>query len=132
MTLLQILVRSFNLVLSVAYLLEISSFFTPPDSDYVPESIHKRPMPAPTRPEHRRGQTGSGHTDMAVVVDPDAVVATRRSVYLQVDTPDIFLVENIEDVNTDALMLNTALQIKYWQVTSRTALQNLSATGSNF
>ena len=24
--------------------------------------------------------------------------------------------ENIEDVNTDALMLNTALQINYWQV----------------
>ena len=31
----------------------------------------------------------------------------------QLDEPDIFLVENIADANSDALMLNTEIQLKY-------------------
>ena len=36
------------------------------------------------------------------------------SVFVKINEPDIFLVEDIDDVNSDALMLNTELQFKMW------------------
>ena len=36
------------------------------------------------------------------------------SVFVKIYEPDIFLVEDIDDVNSDALMLNTELQFKMW------------------
>ena len=32
------------------------------------------------------------------------------SVFLKIEEPDIFLVENLDDINSDALMFNTELQ----------------------
>lgn len=34
----------------------------------------------------------------------------KMSIFLKIEEPDIFLVENLEDVNSDALMFNTELQ----------------------
>ena len=105
----QITIHSFNLVGSVSYLLDISNFFQlPPATQNAP--IRRR-------------------TQMGTVVEVDSN-ESRMSVYLSVEKPDIFLVENIEDVNTDALMLNTELQIKYWLVTSSSNSGQMSVLAS--
>ena len=36
--------------------------------------------------------------------------ANKISVYVKIEEPDIFLVENLDDKNSDALMMNTELQ----------------------
>ena len=113
-------VNRFNLVMSVAYLLEISTFFSMPPPDYIPDGGGGGgvgDVGAGTS-GGGGGTSVAGERESIVVPDGDEgdVKETRRTIYVKVDTPDIFLVENIEDVNTDALMLNTALQINYWQV----------------
>jgi hypothetical protein len=35
---------------------------------------------------------------------------SKTSIFLKIEEPDIFLVENLEDINSDALMFNTELQ----------------------
>ena len=37
---------------------------------------------------------------------PDAKV----TVYVKIEEPDVFLVENLDDINSDAIMFNTELQ----------------------
>lgn len=83
-------VQSFVLVGSVAYLLEIAQFFVPNQTLVYEWS----------RPDIQ-AQTEQVHDQ-------------KISVCVKVDEPDIFLVENIKDINTDALMLNTELQFKFW------------------
>lgn len=34
----------------------------------------------------------------------------KMSVFVKIEEPDIFLVENLDDINSDALMFNTELQ----------------------
>lgn len=36
----------------------------------------------------------------------------KMTVFLEIEEPDIFLVENIEDINSDCLLLNVQLQFK--------------------
>ncbi len=36
--------------------------------------------------------------------------ASKISVFVKIEEPDIFLVENLDDKNSDALMMNTELQ----------------------
>ncbi|TRY69082.1 hypothetical protein TCAL_09656 [Tigriopus californicus] len=83
-------VQSFVLVGSVAYLLEIAQFFVPDQTLNYEWS----------RPD--------------LQVQAEQVNDQNISVCVKVDEPDIFLVENIKDINTDALMLNTELQFKFW------------------
>ena len=46
----------------------------------------------------------------------DTEMSNRMTVFVKIDEPDIFLVENIADSNSDALMLNTEIQFKYLAV----------------
>lgn len=52
-------------------------------------------------------------------VDPDednTAADTKMSVYVKIEEPDIFLVNDIEDINTDALVMNFELEFKFWSV----------------
>ena len=51
----------------------------------------------------------------------------KMSVFVKINEPDIFLVEDIDDVNSDALMLNTELQFKMW---SQVALNVVNAVSN--
>ena len=39
---------------------------------------------------------------------------SKMSVWVNIEEPDIFLVEDLSDINTDALMFNTTIQFKLW------------------
>ena len=39
-----------------------------------------------------------------------SLTTNKMSVYVKIEEPDIFLVENLDDKNSDALMMNTELQ----------------------
>ena len=92
-------IYSFNLVGSVSYLLEIAYFFVPKTEIDVSWLDDGEPSPA--------------REVFADVADDDGALP-KMSVFVKIEEPDIFLVENIDDVNSDALMLNTELQFKMW------------------
>ena len=91
-------INSFVVVASVSYLLEIANFF-------IPEEI----------PDFASILESSGQATNVVVheeSDADAVLEPLvRTVLVKMDEPDIVLVNNIEDINTDAIMLNAELAI---------------------
>ena len=95
-------VSSFVVVASVSYLLEIATFFIPedlPDFGDVPEG----------------GLLQNDPKDDGV----EELLATTRTVTVKVEEPDIVLVDNIEDIDTDALMLNAELSINLTQAPDR-------------
>ncbi len=92
-------IHSFILVGSVSYLLEIATFFVP-DQDLTSK------VKADDLPDIKDDTPDDDEADMS----------NRMTVYVKIDEPDIFLVENIADSNSDALMLNTELQFKYHAV----------------
>jgi hypothetical protein len=54
-------------------------------------------------------------------------MSNKMSVFVKIDEPDIFLVENIADSNSDALMLNTELQFKYLAVPQTGAMSIMAS-----
>ena len=95
-------VSSFVVVARVSYLLEIATFFIPedlPDFGDVPEGALLQNDPE-----------GDGVEEL---------LANTRTVTVKVEEPDIVLVDNIEDIDTDALMLNAELSINLTQAPDR-------------
>ena len=94
-------ISSFVVVASVSYLIEIANFFIPED---LPDVAFFGDVP----PE-----------DGVVVEQDENMVAATRTVLVKMEEPDIVLVNNIEDINTDALMLNAELSINLNQQPDR-------------
>merc|ERR1719369_1123182 len=94
-------ISSFVVVASVSYLIEIANFFIPED---LPDVAFFGDVP----PE-----------DGIVIEQDENVVAATRTVLIKMEEPDIVLVNNIEDINTDALMLNAELSINLNQQPDR-------------
>ena len=95
-------VSSFVVVASVSYLLEIATFFIPedlPDFGDVPEG----------------GLLQNDPEDDGV----EEPLANTRTVTVKMEEPDIVLVDIIEDIDTDALMLNAELSINLTQAPDR-------------
>ena len=97
----EVLIHSFIVVGSVSYLLDIANFFVPDQTmtkEWKKDSLQDIP-------------------DVLIQDSaPEEENLSKLIVYLKIDEPDIFLVENIADSNSDALMLNTEVQFKYWSV----------------
>ena len=86
----------------MSYTLEIATFFIPedlPDFGDVPEG----------------GLLQNDPEDDGV----EEPLANTRTVTVKVEEPDIVLVDNIEDIDTDALMLNAELSINLTQAPDR-------------
>ena len=117
----EIIIYSFVLVVSMDYLLELANFFVQ-EQEQQEEEKHK--------PQH-----GGKHQPPQAVEVPDTAVEaeedSKMSVYIKIEEPDLFLVENIGDTNSDALMLNTELQFKFWS-SSLDASQSMMASLCNF
>ena len=95
-------INSFVVVASVSYLLEIANFFIPEElSEF--SSIFETNQP----------QTKIIHEEESNLV--------VRTILVKMDEPDIVLVNNIEDINTDAIMLNAELTINVTQQPERLA-----------
>eukprot|EP00092_Neocalanus_flemingeri_P033380 GFUD01036296.1.p1 GENE.GFUD01036296.1~~GFUD01036296.1.p1 ORF type:complete len:2741 (+),score=704.42 GFUD01036296.1:512-8224(+) len=97
-------ISSFVVVASVSYLIEIANFFIPED---LPEVAI----------------FGDVQEGGIIVYDPESdsnqLPAITRTVLVKMEEPDIVLVNNIEDINTDALMLNAELSINLTQQPDR-------------
>ena len=90
-------IRSFVVVASVSYLQEIAFFFIPEDlPDY--ENLFN-----------------SDHSQPAVHETQEHEVPLVRTILVKMDEPDIVLVSKIEDINTDAIMLNAELTLNITQ-----------------
>jgi len=94
-------ISSFVVVASVSYLIEIANFFIPED---LPDVAFSGDVP----PE-----------GIIINDNNEAAVTTTRTVLVKMEEPDIVLVNNIEDINTDALMLNAELSINLTQQPDR-------------
>ena len=102
-------VSGFVVVASVSYLLEIANFFVPGDLKMGNTSGIAGELPEDLPDE----DTG---------FEVSQPMANTRIVTVKVEEPDIVLVDNIEDVNTDALMLNAELSINLTQAPDRMSL----------
>ena len=107
-------VNSFVVVASVAYLLRISDFFIPKEViDY----------------ENIMGGIGGGGGE----VDEKDAFATRpgtptqqppvRKILFRMAEPDIILVNDIDDLNTDAIMINAELALNLFQKPDKLSMQ---------
>ena len=109
----EVIVHSIVVVVSISYLMEIANFFIPD------QSMMK---------EFQRYELGgtNNKNDLPDVIelDPDKD-DTVMSVYLKIEKPDIFLVEDILNSDSEALMLNTEIQLKY--VSKSSVMSNSSA-----
>ncbi len=104
-----ITIYSFVLVGSVPYLMEIANFFVQ-DQEV----------------KYEWGQSGGGNQGaQGAVATAGEAPPGKISLFVKIEEPDIFLVENIDNVDTDALMLTTELQFKFW-----TAEESLSMMAS--
>ena len=86
-------VNRFNLVMSVAYLLEITTFFSMPPPDYIPDGgggSGVGDVGAGTS-GGEGGASVAGERESLVVPDGDegVVKETRRTIYVKVDTPGL-------------------------------------------
>ena len=107
----EVMIHSFIVVGSVNYLLEIANFFVPDQSflrEWKKESLEDIPD--------------------VLTENPDAT--NEMTVFVKIDEPDIFLVENIDDSNSEALMLNAEVQFKYEHVPKENAT-SMTATMSS-
>ena len=89
----EITIHSFILVGNVSYFFEISNFFIPED-----EEVWKK----------------HSIEDLPDVVNSEDKRTDTMSVYVKIEEPDIFLVTDIGNQDSDALMLNTEVELKYW------------------
>ena len=107
----EVMIHSFIVVGSVNYLLEIANFFVPDESflrEWKKESLEDIPDVLTENPE----------------------LTNKMTVFLKIDEPDIFLVENIDDSNSEALMLNAEVQFKYWHVPKENATSMMASISS--
>ena len=88
----EIIIHSFILVGNVSYFFEISNFFIPED-----EEVWKK----------------HSIEDLPDVVNSEDKRTDTMSVYVKIEEPDIFLVTDIGNEDSDALMLNTEVQFQY-------------------
>ena len=101
-------VSGFVVVASVSYLLEIANFFVPGDLK--------------TGNNTGTGELAEDLPDEDLGYEVSQPNTGTRTVTVKVEEPDIVLVDNIEDVNTDALMLNAELSINLTQAPDRMSL----------
>ena len=101
-------VSGFVVVASVSYLLEIANFFVPGDLK--------------TGNNTGTGELAEDLPDEDFGYEVSQPNTGTRTVTVKVEEPDIVLVDNIEDVNTDALMLNAELSINLTQAPDRMSL----------
>ena len=88
----EVIIHSFILVGNVSYFFEISNFFIPDDEEaWKKHSIE----------------------DLPDVVNSEDKRTDTMSVYVKIEEPDIFLVTDIGNEDSDALMLNTEVQFQY-------------------
>ena len=88
----EVIIHSFILVGNVSYFFEISNFFIPDD-----EEVWKK----------------HSIEDLPDVVNSEDKRTDTMSVYVKIEEPDIFLVTDIGNEDSDALMLNTEVQFQY-------------------
>lgn len=96
-------VSSFDLILSLEFLLKIAQFLTLPE-DATPPKPAVTPASA-TAPKPK--------TESTIAIAPIEVESTKKiTILLNVEQPDIILVERMDDINCLALILNTQMALR--------------------
>nr|CAD7395131.1 unnamed protein product [Timema poppensis] len=113
-------VFGFNLILSMDYLMKIAAFFTsglesasPPVTEV--NGAKQTPQDAISRQSIKSRQSELNRKSRSTIKSTEQVVVVPQSmmtVNIRVERPDIILVENMEDINTNAIILNTEVIFK--------------------
>lgn len=97
-------VSSFDLILSLEFLLKIAQFLTLPEDVTTPP----KPVAAPTSSAATKSKT-----ETAIAIVASEVESTKKiTILLNVEQPDIILVEKMDDINCLALILNTQIALR--------------------
>ena len=92
-----VIIHSLIVVGSVNYLKDIAFFFVPDES-------------------FLRQWKKESKEDLHDGILENDENTNKMEVFLKIEEPDIFLVEKITDLNSEALMLNAEVQLQYWHV----------------
>lgn len=94
-------IYSFTLILSVDYLLKVAEFFT--DTATPPETV-----PAATSATTLKTTDSKTQSQKANVETEENPV--QMTVNLKVEMPDIVLVEHMDNIDTNAMILNVSIK----------------------
>lgn len=98
-------VSSFDLILSLEFLLKIAQFLTLPEDATSPPTKQVAAVTSASAPKPK--------TEASVAVVPVEVESTKKiTILLNVEQPDIILVEKMDDINCLALILNTQMALR--------------------
>lgn len=98
-------VSSFDLILSLEFLLKIGQFLTLPEDAASP--------PAKTAVASASTSASRPKTESTVVAVSSEANSTKKvTILLNVEQPDIILVEKMDDINCLALILNTQIELR--------------------
>ncbi|XP_067012189.2 intermembrane lipid transfer protein Vps13 [Anabrus simplex] len=112
-------IYGFNLVLSPDFLLKVAAFFAPIEEE-IPE-VKPKETPGASQPQIAKARSKASHVTMKTVQSkpsqtksrpPQEKEDSRMTINLRVEKPDIILLENIDDPNSNALVLNNEVIFK--------------------
>lgn len=107
-------VFSFNLILSVDFLMKLSSFLQPPSDEQDLQIIHNSAdyaMQSTREPETRRRRSSYQHSQ------GNEQEAPKKAVFaIHIEEYDVILVEKMDDINCLALILNVSIIIPLWNL----------------
>ncbi|XP_067630378.1 intermembrane lipid transfer protein Vps13 [Eurosta solidaginis] len=118
----EVRVSSFDLILCVDYLLKLADFFKLPEEA---ETLSpKKGGKTPSSPVHVNADTNINHRNSRVGeihAPPSAGTGNTKkmNLVLHIEEPDIILVENLDDLNSHAIIFNVQAQLNYRAIGER-------------
>ncbi|XP_036331860.1 vacuolar protein sorting-associated protein 13 [Rhagoletis pomonella] len=109
----EVRVSSFDLILCVDYLLKLADFFKLPE-DSEPTSPQKKKESTPT-PTHAAPKVApkAVTSNQAEAASQPAANNKKMNLILHIEEPDIILVENLDDLKSNAIIFNVQAQLNY-------------------
>ncbi|XP_039957880.1 vacuolar protein sorting-associated protein 13 [Bactrocera tryoni] len=117
----EVRVSSFDLILCVDYLLKLADFFKLPEDTEAVNTIKKPELKSPTTPVTTNIASTSTLKAASSAASAQSTAANNKkmNLILHIEEPDIILVENLDDMNSNAIIFNVQAQLNYRAIGER-------------
>ncbi|XP_054740711.1 intermembrane lipid transfer protein Vps13 [Anastrepha obliqua] len=113
----EVRVSSFDLILCVDYLLKLADFFKLPEESGALTPQKNKELKSPGSPSAAPKQSAkppaSGAQVGAAAAPQSDANNKKMNLILHIEEPDIILVENLDDMNSNAIIFNVQAQLNY-------------------
>lgn len=129
-----LVVSSFDLILSLEFLMQVVQFLKLPDDPNAPivaDAVPPAPSSGPPSPVQRSPTTASASVAaVAAAAGAEAATGKKMTVVVKIEQPDIILVEEMDNINCLALVMNVSIdeQNRYLDRITRQICTNFRCT----